>query len=58
MSNAKLKLDDVEVESFDTGNGEDGAGTVKANELLRTVVGGTCPGQTGLCTGCPPVQCY
>ncbi|HEX9937543.1 MAG TPA: pinensin family lanthipeptide [Longimicrobium sp.] len=57
MSNDKLKLDEVKVESFETGDADGGAGTVKANELLRTV-DGTCRGQTGLCTACPPIDCY
>ncbi|HEY0019902.1 MAG TPA: hypothetical protein VGC13_26615 [Longimicrobium sp.] len=57
MSAKKLKLDKIEVETFETAEGEDGEGTVEAN-ALRTAVDGTCRGQTGLCTACPPYDCY
>jgi hypothetical protein len=57
MSEKKLKLEKLEVETFETAKGDPEQGTVEAN-ALRTAVGGTCQGQTGLCTGCPPIQCY
>lgn len=57
MNKAKLKLDEVEVESFEVVGIYGADGTVNANEL-RTDVGGTCKGQTGLCTGCTPQQCF
>lgn len=56
MSNAKLKLDEVKVESFETGNADDITGTVKANE--RVSIEGTCPGQTAECTACRPLYCH
>jgi len=56
MSRTKLKLQEVEVESFDVGQMEDGSGTVKANEMIS--VDGTCPGQTAMCSACKPLQCY
>jgi hypothetical protein len=57
MVKKKLKLDEVQIESFETATAEGEQGTVAANEMI-TVVGGTCRGQTGLCTACPPVNCY
>ena len=57
MSKRKLKVDDVEVESFETAAAEDKTGTVKANEL-ETADFGTCWGQTAQCTACPPRHCY
>ncbi|HET7228852.1 MAG TPA: hypothetical protein VFJ16_02485 [Longimicrobium sp.] len=56
MRTAKLKLEEIEVESFDTGQTEDASGTVHANELIS--IEGTCPGQTAMCTACRPLQCY
>ena len=53
MALSKLKLDDVEVESFETGLAETPSGTVEANQLsLRT-----CPGQTKMCTVCGMYNC-
>jgi hypothetical protein len=57
MAKKKLKLDEVQIESFETAAAEGEQGTVAANEMI-TAVDGTCRGQTGLCTACPPVQCY
>jgi hypothetical protein len=57
MRTRKIKLEEVQIESFETGASEGAPGTVQANELI-TVVDGTCRGQTGLCTACPPVHCY
>jgi hypothetical protein len=56
MAGSKLKLEEVEVESFDVGQVADGGGTVKANEGIS--IGGTCQGQTAACTACRPLQCY
>lgn len=57
MRKTKLTLEEVQIESFETSGTIEGEGTVEAN-LLITAVGGTCRGQTGLCTACPPVDCY
>lgn len=57
MSKAKLKLGEVEVESFEIGDDSGATGTVRANEMV-TVDRKTCLGQTGLCTACPPQQCF
>lgn len=57
MTKHKLKLEDVEIESFVTAATHEAEGTVEANEM-RTADNGTCRGQTGLCTGCTPVACY
>ncbi|MBB4637629.1 hypothetical protein [Longimicrobium terrae] len=57
MSKRKLKLEDVEIESFATARAVEGKGTVEANEM-ETVGEGTCMGQTGACTACPPLHCY
>lgn len=57
MTKHKLKLEDVEIESFVTAPAAEAKGTVEANEMI-TAVDGTCRGQTGLCTGCTPVACY
>jgi hypothetical protein len=56
MTASKLKLEEVVVESFELGEGEDAGGTVRANELVSQE--GTCPGQTAACTACRPLQCY
>jgi len=56
MPRAKLKLEEVEVESFEVGQMGDGGGTVKANEMITA--NGTCPGQTAMCSACKPLQCY
>jgi hypothetical protein len=56
MRTSKLKLEEVEVESFELGEGEDASGTVRANELVSQE--GTCPGQTAMCTACRPLYCY
>jgi hypothetical protein len=56
MREAKLKLQDVEVESFDVGDIDGAGGTVRANEAIS--IEGTCPGQTAQCTACRPLQCY
>lgn len=58
MNKLKLKVEEMQVESFETVVEEDVRGTVKGNMLLRTADEGTCRGQTGLCTGCTPVACY
>jgi hypothetical protein len=50
MNTPKLKLVDVEVESFATATVEDVIGTVEANML-------TLKGQTVLCTQCGNLQC-
>jgi hypothetical protein len=57
MSKRKLKLEEMEIVSFETGKNDEEQGTVAANELI-TAVDGTCRGQTGYCTACPPVACY
>lgn len=58
MARRKLKLDEVKIESFETAAADEALGTVKAHEMRETPVEGTCWGQTGLCTACPPVHCY
>ncbi|MBB4637630.1 pinensin family lanthipeptide [Longimicrobium terrae] len=55
MTKHKLKLEDVEIESFVTAATPKAEGTVRAN-AMRTE--DTCRGQTGLCTGCTPIACY
>jgi len=55
MRTPKLKLEEVEVESFEVGEGQDASGTVRANELVSQE--GTCPGQTAACTACRPLYC-
>jgi hypothetical protein len=57
MAKLKLNIEDVDIESFETIEVEESRGTVQGN-LLRTVDDGTCRGQTGLCTGCTPINCY
>ena len=56
MRESKLKLQDVEVESFDVGEIDGAGGTVQANE--RVSIEGTCPGQTAECTACRPLYCH
>lgn len=56
MGQRKLKLNEVSVETFVVTEAEEQEGTVEAN-MLRTVVGGTCRGQTIACTACPPSDC-
>ena len=56
MSTRKLKLEKIEVETFETAEGDAAKGTVAAN--METVDVRTCWGQTGQCTACPPIQCY
>lgn len=58
MPERKLKLEDVQIESFETAAADGKLGTVEANEARETPREGTCWGQTGLCTACPPVHCY
>jgi hypothetical protein len=53
----KLKLDEIEVETFETADAEAARGTVEGNGLDTADVG-TCPGQTAHCTACRPLQCY
>lgn len=58
MAKRKLKLDEVKIESFETAAVGESIGTVRANEARETPGEGTCWGQTGLCTACPPIHCY
>ena len=53
----KLKLDKIEVETFETADAEADRGTVEGN-AMETVDVRTCWGQTAACTACPPRQCY
>lgn len=57
MSKRKLKLEHVEIESFVTAGAVEAKGTVEAN-AMETADWGTCLGQTGACTACPPLHCY
>lgn len=56
MTRNKLKLEEVEIESFEITDSAETQGTVEANMLTK--VDGTCRGQTGLCSACPPIACY
>lgn len=52
MSTTKLKLDEVQVESFEAGETDrDGLGTVEAHLLVTRL------GQTNLCTQCGNQLC-
>jgi hypothetical protein len=55
MRTKKLKLEKIEVETFETSEGEAEKGTVQAMETADVR---TCWGQTAACTACPPRQCY
>jgi hypothetical protein len=52
----KLRLDDVQIESFPVAEAGEEHGTVQGN-MLATAVGGTCRGQTVLCTQCGNQNC-
>ena len=56
MRKAKLTLEKIEIESFEIVETEEERGTVEAN-MMATAVGGTCRGQTVLCTACTPYVC-
>jgi hypothetical protein len=56
MGKLKLRLEQVEVESFEVGLLDGASGTVQANEMVSKE--GTCPGETAACTACRPLQCY
>lgn len=57
MKKQKLRLDDIEVVSFETMEAGEEQGTVQANMAMVTADVRTCRGQTILCTACAPYQC-
>ncbi|HEU4560215.1 MAG TPA: hypothetical protein VFS20_20365 [Longimicrobium sp.] len=60
MATAKLKLEDVAVETFETGVTEMPSGTVEANQFTsrpRCSTANTCPGQTIICSACGTNPC-
>jgi hypothetical protein len=55
MHKLKLKLDEMDVETFEIMEVPAGEGTVKGNDMATRAID-TC--YTGYCTACPPIHCY